>query len=176
MVNSEFAVGPECLADCSNNVMFMMCGPVFCGKNVIRYSVVCLPVRLYELFVVLEALVFGVGYGGEVGGAVSSVLGMCLLKSVTGVFPRSTPMIDQRPPLDFCSSWCRRKKVLLCRFVLSIVVCLQPPRMWVLLSGDWNFVHVGLGPFFCCICVRVLPMLPPSRLCAPGRGLWSMHV
>ncbi len=68
MVNFEFSVGPECVANCSDNVMFMICGPVFCRKNVIRYSVVCLPMRVYELFVVLEALMFGVGYGGEAGG------------------------------------------------------------------------------------------------------------
>ena len=76
----------------------------------------------------------------------SSVVGMWLRKSVTGRFPRSTPMTGHRPPFDFCSSWWSNRKVLLCLFVLSIAVYLHPPRRCVLLRGAWHFEQVGVGP------------------------------
>ncbi len=88
------------------------------------------------------------GFGGGGVGVVSSVLGVCLRKSVTGVFPRSIPITSQRPPFELCSSWCRRRKVSLWRLVLSLAVCLHPPRMWVLFMGDFHFEHVGVGPCF----------------------------
>ncbi len=47
VVDFEFAVGPECVADSSNNVWFMMCGSVLCKENVLRYNVACLPVCLF---------------------------------------------------------------------------------------------------------------------------------
>ena len=84
--------------------------------------------------------------GGRLEGVVSSALGKFVRKSVTGCFPRSTPMTGHRPPFDFCSSWWSSRKVLLCLFVLSIAVCLQPPRRCVLLRGAWHFEHVGVGP------------------------------
>ena len=41
-------------------------------------------------------------YGSNMGGrrerVVSSVLGMCLLKSVSGLLPRYMPLIGHRPP------------------------------------------------------------------------------
>jgi hypothetical protein len=78
---------------------------------------------------------------------VSSVVGMRLRKSVTGCLPRSIPTVGHRPPFDFCSSWFSNRKVLLCRFVLSIAVCLHPPRRCVLLRGAWHLEHVVVGPF-----------------------------
>ncbi len=47
MVEFEFALGPECVADSSDNVWFMICGSVFRGENVIRYNVACLTARLF---------------------------------------------------------------------------------------------------------------------------------
>ena len=76
----------------------------------------------------------------------SSVEGMCLRKSVIGCLPRSTPMTGQRPPFDFCSSWCRSRKVLLCLLVLSLAVWLHLPRRCVLFKGDWHFEQIGVGP------------------------------
>ena len=90
--------------------------------------------------------------GWEIGwrwGEVISLASMLLLlKSVTGLLPRSSPMMGHRPPFVFCSSWCRSRNVLLCFLFLSFAVCLQPPRMWVLFKGDRHFVHVGVGPYF----------------------------
>ena len=37
---------------------------------------------------------------------------------------------------------------MLCRLILSLDVLLHPPRMCVLLSGEWHFVHVSVGPCF----------------------------
>ncbi len=36
--------------------------------------------------------------------------------------------------------------MLLCLFVLSIAVRLQPPRRCVLFRGAWHFEQVGVGP------------------------------
>jgi hypothetical protein len=59
---------------------------------------------------------------------VSSVVpGLSVVKSLTGVLPRSNPIIGHLPPLVFCSSWWRSRKVMLCRLVLSLDVVLQPP-------------------------------------------------
>ena len=38
--------------------------------------------------------------------------------------------------------------MLLCCLVLSFDVVLHPPRMCVLLSGEWHFVHVSVIPYF----------------------------
>ena len=38
--------------------------------------------------------------------------------------------------------------MLLWRLTLSLVVYLQPPRMCVLVSGDWHFVHMRDGLCF----------------------------
>ncbi len=41
------------------------------------------------------------------------------------------------------------------RLVLSLVVVLHPPKMCVLFSGEWHFVHVSVGLCFLlhlCIC------------------------
>ena len=93
--------------------------------------------------------------GGKLDGVVSSVLGMFFRKSVTGYFPKSTPMTGQRPPFDFCRRWCSSRKVLLCLLVLSIAVWLQPPRRCVLFRGAWHIEQVGVGPslvLHLCIC------------------------
>ena len=78
----------------------------------------------------------------------SSVLVLCLLKSVTGLLPRSIPIMGHRPLFEFWSRWCRSRKVLLCLLFRIFAVCLQPPSMWVLFSGDRYFVHLGDGPCF----------------------------
>ena len=37
---------------------------------------------------------------------------------------------------------------MLCSLVLSLDVLSQPPRMCLLFSGEWHFVHVSVGPYF----------------------------
>ena len=76
------------------------------------------------------------------------VSGLSVVKSLIGVFPRSKPIIGHLPQVVFCRSLCRSRKVLLCLLVLSFDVVLHLPRMSVLLSGEWHFVHVSAGPFF----------------------------
>jgi hypothetical protein len=44
----------------------------------------------------------GCGMGGRCEGVVSSVSGLCLRKSVTGMFPRSRLMMGHRLPFKFC--------------------------------------------------------------------------
>ena len=65
-----------------------------------------------------------------------------LLKSVTGLWPKSAHRIGQRPPFDFCRSRSRSRNVLLWCLILSLAVNLQPPRMCVFVSGDWHLVHM----------------------------------
>ena len=71
-----------------------------------------------------------------------------LLKSVTGLWPRSAHRMGHRPPFVFCRSWSRSRKVLLWRFVLSLAVNLQPPSMCVFVSGVWLWVHMRDGLCF----------------------------
>jgi hypothetical protein len=71
-----------------------------------------------------------------------------LLKSVTGLWPRSAHSMGHRPPFDFCRCWSRSLKVLLWRLVLSLAVNLQPPSMCVFVSGDWHLVHMRDGLCF----------------------------
>jgi hypothetical protein len=78
-----------------------------------------------------------------------------LLKSVTGLCPKYAHRMGHRPPFDFCRCWRRSLKVLLWRLILSLAVNLQPPRMWVLVSGDCHLVHMRDGLCFLlhlCIC------------------------
>ena len=65
-----------------------------------------------------------------------------LLKSVTGLWPKSAHRMGQRPHSIFCRSWRRSRSVLLWRLILSLAVNLQPPSMCVFVSGDWNLVHM----------------------------------
>ena len=94
--------------------------------------------------------------------------GAWLLKSVGGLCPRSAYRMGHRPPLDFCRCWFRSLKVLLWRLILSLSVNLQPPRMCVLVTGDWHLVHMRDGCVSFCICGYVLPMPPPASLYWPG--------
>jgi hypothetical protein len=71
-----------------------------------------------------------------------------LLKSVTGLWPKSAHSMGQRPPFDFCRSWSRSRKVLLWRLILSLAVNLQPPSMCVLVSEDCHLVHMRDGLCF----------------------------
>ncbi len=91
-------------------------------------------------------------YGWRICGScdvVSSIVsGLSVVKSLIGVLLRSNPIIGHLSPLMFCRSWWRSRKVLLCRLVLSLDVVLHPPRMCVLFSGEWHFVHLSVGPYF----------------------------
>ena len=82
-------------------------------------------------------------------GAGSSVISCgSVVKSLVGVFPRSRPIIGHLPPFMVCRSLWSSRKVMLCRLILSLDVDLHPPRMCVLLSGEWHFEHVSVGPCF----------------------------
>ena len=50
-------------------------------------------------------------------------------------------MIGHLPPLKSWRCCCRKLKVLWCREFLNFPVCLQPPRMCVLVSGERHLVH-----------------------------------
>ena len=71
-----------------------------------------------------------------------------LLKSVTGLCPRSTRRMGHRPKFDFWSCLRSSLKVLLRRLILSLDVNLQPPSMCVFVSGDWHFVYMMDGLCF----------------------------
>ena len=58
-----------------------------------------------------------------------------LVKSVTGLCPKSAQRTGHLPPLDFRRCWRRSLKVLLCLLILSLAVNLQPPSMCVFVSG-----------------------------------------
>ena len=45
-----------------------------------------------------------------------------LVKSVTGLWPRSAHKIGHRPPFDFCRNWSRSRNVLLWRLIRSLAV------------------------------------------------------
>ena len=65
----------------------------------------------------------GYGIGLRWGEVVFAISVLCLLNSVTGLLPRSSPIMGHRPPFVFWSSWYRSRKVLLCLLVLSFAVC-----------------------------------------------------
>ena len=69
-----------------------------------------------------------------------------LLKSVTGLLPRSAHRMGHRPPLDLCRCWSSSLNVPLGRLLRSLAVNLHPPRMCVFVSGDWYLVHMRDGP------------------------------
>jgi len=71
-----------------------------------------------------------------------------ILKSVTGLLPKSAHRMVQRPPFDFCRSWSKSWNVILWRLTLSLAVNLQPPRMCKFLSGDRHLVHTRNGLCF----------------------------
>ncbi len=101
----------------------------------------------------------GIGWGwGEV---VSSVSELCLLKYVTSLLPRSSPLMSHCPLFSFWRNRCRSRKVLLCLLVLSYMVCLQPLSMWVLFRGDRHFLHMVMGP---CFLLHLCTWTPPCYL------------
>jgi len=77
-----------------------------------------------------------------------STLAVRLLKSETGLWPRSAHSMGHRPLFDFYRCRSRSLKVLLWRLVLSLAVNLQPPSMWVFVRGDWHLVHMRDGLCF----------------------------
>ncbi len=97
MVSDELAIGPECVTDSSNQVWSAMFRYVFCRQNVVRYSVVCLPVHL---LVILLALLIGVWYWGEVGGGRA----FCVWCMFAEVRDRCISQVhpDDGPPSSLC--------------------------------------------------------------------------
>jgi len=71
-----------------------------------------------------------------------------LIKSVTGLWPRSAHRMGHLPPFVFCRSWSSSRKVQLWRLVLSLAVNLQAPSMCVFVSGDCHLVHMRDGLCF----------------------------
>jgi len=71
-----------------------------------------------------------------------------LLKSVTGLWPKSAYWMGQRPPFDFRRSGSSSGNVLLWLLTLSLAVYLQPHMMCVFVSGDMHFVHMRDGLCF----------------------------
>jgi hypothetical protein len=69
-----------------------------------------------------------------------------LLKSVTGLWPRSAHSMGHRPPFDLCRSWRRSLNVLLWRLVLSLAVNLQPPSININLSLTKGCVKDIISP------------------------------
>jgi hypothetical protein len=59
-----------------------------------------------------------------------------LLKSVTGLWPKSAHGMGQRPLFDFCRCWSRSRNLLLWHLILSLAIHLQPPSMCMSVSGD----------------------------------------
>jgi len=145
-VFDEFAAGPNCVYPTALMMSGMWCVGLLCAG------------RMYSGMVWLGSIVSGLssyrpscsgcGIGWRWGEVIYSVSMLCLLKFVTSLLPRSSPIMSQGPPFVFWSIWCRSRKVMLCRLALSLAVCLQLPNMYVLFRGDRHFVHVGVGPCF----------------------------
>ena len=76
------------------------------------------------------------------------MLDVRLLNSATGLWPRSAHRMGHLPPFDFWRCWRRSLNVLLWRLILSLAVYLQPPSMWVFVSGDYHLVHIRVGLCF----------------------------
>jgi hypothetical protein len=73
---------------------------------------------------------------------------VCVLKSFTGLFPKSILRIGHLPPLcDWRSSW-RSLNVLLCLEVLKFELYLHPPSRCVFVRGCLHFFH-NIGPVLC---------------------------
>jgi hypothetical protein len=94
---------------------------------------------------------------------------VCVLKSFTGLLPRSMLRIGHLPPLCDWRSSCRSLNVLLCLEVLSFALDLHPPKRCLLVSGWLHFLQsIGLCYVFFCIGIRVFPRLPhmsPVGIC-----------
>ena len=93
-----------------------------------------------------------------------------LLKSVTGLWPRSAHRMDHRPPFDFCRSWSRSRNVLLWRLILSLAVSLQSPSKCVLVSGDWHLVHMRDGLCFLLHLWMCIPHATSSKSLLARKG------
>ena len=71
-----------------------------------------------------------------------------LLKSVTGLWPKSAHKMGHRPPFVFCRDWSKSQNVLSWRLIRSLAVNRQPLSMCVWVGGDWYLVHMRDGLFF----------------------------
>ena len=94
-----------------------------------------------------------------------------LLKSVTGLWPRSEHSMGHCPPSDFCRSWSRILNVLLWRLVQSLAVNLQPPSMCVFVSGDWHLVHMRDGLCFLLLRWMCTPQATSSESLLARKGV-----
>jgi len=83
-----------------------------------------------------------VGVAESYFGLLPSMSGLRFVKSMVGLLPRSITTIGHLPSFEAWSKLCRSKKVLLSYLILSMDVNLHPPRMCVLLIGEWYLVHV----------------------------------
>ncbi len=75
---------------------------------------------------------------------------LCVLKSLTGLFPRSMLMIGHVPPQWVSRRSCRSFNVLLCLEILSFALYLHPPTRCVLVRGWLHFrggfkLHLFVG-------------------------------
>ena len=73
---------------------------------------------------------------------------VCVLKSFTGLFPKSMQRIGHLPPLCVWRSSCNSLNGLLCLEVLSFALCLHPPKRCVSVSGWLHFFH-NIGSILC---------------------------
>ena len=70
---------------------------------------------------------------------------ICVLKSLTGLFPRSMLRIGHLPPLRVSRRSCRSLNVLSCLEILSFTLYLHSPGRCVLVRGCLHFLHsIGL--------------------------------
>ena len=76
-----------------------------------------------------------------------SVSGVRVVKSVTGLWPRSAHKMGHRPPFDFCRSCSRSWNVLLCRLIPSLALNLQPLDVCVRERGIAFSAYEGLDVF-----------------------------
>ncbi len=73
---------------------------------------------------------------------------ICVLKSLTGVFPRSMLRIGHMPPLWVSRRSCKSFNVLLCLEILSFALYLHPSNRCLLVRGWLDFMH-SIGRVLC---------------------------
>ena len=104
-------------------------------------------------------------------GVVISIF-VCVVKSLTVLWPRSILIIGHLTPLCFSNCSCRSFNVLLCRDVRSFEVCLHPPRRWVLVRGWLHLVH-SIGPCLFCFFLHLYTCDPQATSYASRLDLYG---